>query len=85
MFKNEENEWKVDGISSNENFTCLRIKDKIIIYSVEIGISIASLDINNDIQIHNFMNQINLCPLLLLSLFDYIPSCKIWNSITEHC
>ncbi|PKK59540.1 hypothetical protein RhiirC2_857300 [Rhizophagus irregularis] len=48
MFKNEENEWKVDGISSNENFTCLRIKDKIIIYSVEIGISIASLDINNE-------------------------------------
>ncbi|CAB4423671.1 unnamed protein product [Rhizophagus irregularis] len=88
MFKNEENEeneWKVDGISSNENFTCLRIKDKIIIYSVEIGISIASLDINNDIQLHNFMNQINLCPLLLLSLFDYILSCKIWNSITEHC
>ncbi|CAB4476028.1 unnamed protein product [Rhizophagus irregularis] len=50
MFKNEENEWKVDGISSNENFTCLRIKDKIIIYSVEIGISIASLDINNVVK-----------------------------------
>jgi hypothetical protein len=36
-------------ISSNERFTCIKIRDKIIIYSIELHIPIASLDINNGI------------------------------------
>ena len=34
-------------ISSNEKFACIRIKDEIIIHSVELEIPIASLNINN--------------------------------------
>ena len=36
-------------ISSNKKFICLRIKDKIIVYSTELEIPIASLDIDNGI------------------------------------
>uniref|UniRef100_U9ULQ8 Uncharacterized protein n=1 Tax=Rhizophagus irregularis (strain DAOM 181602 / DAOM 197198 / MUCL 43194) TaxID=747089 RepID=U9ULQ8_RHIID len=34
-------------VFSNEKFICTRIKDKIIIYSIELEIPIDSLDINN--------------------------------------
>jgi hypothetical protein len=34
-------------ISSNKKFICTRVKNEIIIYSVELEIPIASLDINN--------------------------------------
>jgi hypothetical protein len=37
----------IELISSNENFICLKIKDKIIIYSDELKTCIVSLDINN--------------------------------------
>lgn len=40
---------KLIRISSNENLACPRIKDKIIIYSFELEIPIASLDIKNGI------------------------------------
>ncbi|POG77193.1 hypothetical protein GLOIN_2v1871629 [Rhizophagus irregularis DAOM 181602=DAOM 197198] len=40
---------KLIRISSNENLACLRIKSKIIIYSFELEIPIASLDIKNDL------------------------------------
>ncbi|GBC33392.2 hypothetical protein GLOIN_2v1772114 [Rhizophagus irregularis DAOM 181602=DAOM 197198] len=74
-------------IFSNEKFICTRIKSKIIIYSIELEIPIASLDINNDIQICNYMNYmkytgLNL-PLLLLLLSTN--TSKIWNYVMEYC
>ncbi|UZO20946.1 uncharacterized protein OCT59_013355 [Rhizophagus irregularis] len=41
------------GIFSNEKFIFLKINDKIIVYSIELRIPIASLDIVNDKGIHN--------------------------------
>ncbi|RIA87088.1 hypothetical protein C1645_828296 [Glomus cerebriforme] len=50
MFSNEEKIKSDDiKISSNERFICLKIKDKIIIYSIELEIPIITLDTNNDI------------------------------------
>ncbi|RGB27487.1 hypothetical protein C1646_673946 [Rhizophagus diaphanus] len=74
-------ETKYIGIFSNEKFICLKINDKIIVYSVELGIAIASLNINDDIQLYNFMNHTGL--FLLPSLFYYTPDKEIkycWNS-----
>uniref|UniRef100_U9TR16 Uncharacterized protein n=1 Tax=Rhizophagus irregularis (strain DAOM 181602 / DAOM 197198 / MUCL 43194) TaxID=747089 RepID=U9TR16_RHIID len=74
-------------IFSNEKFIFTKINDKIIVYSIELGIPIASLDINNDIQICNYMNYmkytgLNL-PLLLLLLSTN--TSKIWNYVMEYC
>ncbi|GBC33615.2 hypothetical protein GLOIN_2v1874127 [Rhizophagus irregularis DAOM 181602=DAOM 197198] len=66
-------------ISSNKKFVCLRIKDKITIYSIELGIPIASLDINNN-DLYNFMEHNILYPLLL-PLLDG----EIYNLIMENC
>ncbi|RIA87082.1 hypothetical protein C1645_828290, partial [Glomus cerebriforme] len=50
MFNSEEKiELRDIKISSNEKFICLKIKDKIIIYSIELKIPIITLDTNNDI------------------------------------
>ncbi|GBC33529.2 hypothetical protein GLOIN_2v1581148 [Rhizophagus irregularis DAOM 181602=DAOM 197198] len=59
----------------------LKVNDKIIVYSIELGIIVATLDINDDIQLYNFMNHTGLC--LLPSLFYYTPDKEIkycWNS-----
>jgi hypothetical protein len=45
----DENIWENIRISDNEKFICTRIKDKIIIYSVELEIPVASLNLNNGI------------------------------------
>ncbi|CAB4435065.1 unnamed protein product [Rhizophagus irregularis] len=69
------------GIFSNEKFNILNVCDKIIVYSIELGIPIASLNINDDTQFYNFMNHTGL--FLLPSLFFYTPDKKIiycWNS-----
>ncbi|RGB43102.1 hypothetical protein C1646_809525, partial [Rhizophagus diaphanus] len=69
------------GIFSNEKFNILKVNDKIIVYSIELGIPIASLDINDDIQFYNFMNHTGL--FLLPSLFYYTSDKEIkycWNS-----
>ncbi|PKY49577.1 hypothetical protein RhiirA4_545380 [Rhizophagus irregularis] len=74
-------ETKNIGIFSNEKLIFLKINDKIIVYSIELGIPIASLDINDDIQLYNFMNHTGL--FLLPSLFYYIPDKEIkycWNN-----
>ncbi|RGB28699.1 hypothetical protein C1646_767526, partial [Rhizophagus diaphanus] len=75
-------ETKNIGIFSNdEKFICLKINDKIIVYSIDLGIPIASLDINDDIQLYNFMNRTGL--FLLPSLFYSAPDKEIkycWNS-----
>ncbi|EXX74795.1 hypothetical protein RirG_047810 [Rhizophagus irregularis DAOM 197198w] len=77
-------ETKIIGIFSNEKFTSLKINDKIIVYSIEyeLGIPIASLDINDDIQLYNFMNHTGL--FLLPYLFYYTPDKGIHNSI-KYC
>ncbi|PKK61437.1 hypothetical protein RhiirC2_856253, partial [Rhizophagus irregularis] len=79
----DENKFKTYdiGIFSNEKLIFLKINDEIIIYSIEFGIHIASLDINDDIQLYNFMNHTGL--FLLPSLFYYTPDKKIkyyWNN-----
>ncbi|PKY30586.1 hypothetical protein RhiirB3_474883 [Rhizophagus irregularis] len=57
-------------IIDNEKFICTRIKDKIIIYSVELKIPVASLNLNNgilffkDIQLSMFDKYPTLCSLL---------------------
>ncbi|UZO24668.1 uncharacterized protein OCT59_016963 [Rhizophagus irregularis] len=69
------------GIFSNEKFNILKVNDIIIVYSIELGISIASLDINDDIQLYNFMNRTGL--FLLPSLIYYTSDKEInycWNS-----
>ncbi|PKC57247.1 hypothetical protein RhiirA1_472791 [Rhizophagus irregularis] len=69
------------GIFSNGKFIFLKINDKIIVYSIELEIPIASLDINDDIQLYHFMNHTGL--FLLPSLFYYTPDEEIkycWNN-----
>ncbi|UZO24535.1 uncharacterized protein OCT59_016831 [Rhizophagus irregularis] len=75
-------ETKNIGIFNNdEKFIFLKVNDKIIVYSIELEIPIATLDINNDTQLYNFMNHSGL--FLLPSLFYYTPDKEIkycWNS-----
>ncbi|CAB4423963.1 unnamed protein product [Rhizophagus irregularis] len=81
---NTKFETKNVRIFSNDKFICLKIEDEIIVYSIELRISIATLDINNDIQLYNFMKHTGLC-LVLLQLFDRIPNKGIWKSIMDYC
>ncbi|UZO06919.1 uncharacterized protein OCT59_027224 [Rhizophagus irregularis] len=78
-------ETKNIGIFSNdEKFISLKINDKIIVYLIELKIPIASLDINDDIQLYNFMNHTGL--FLLPSLFYYKPDKEVkycWNNKYE--
>ncbi|RGB28680.1 hypothetical protein C1646_767540, partial [Rhizophagus diaphanus] len=80
----DKNKFKTNniGIFSNEKFIFLKINDKIIVYSIELRTPIASLDINDDIQLYNFMNRTGL--FLLPSYFCYVPDKGIWNSI-KYC
>ncbi|GBC27656.2 hypothetical protein GLOIN_2v1874143 [Rhizophagus irregularis DAOM 181602=DAOM 197198] len=73
-------------IKSNEKFICLKFEDKIIVYSIELEIPIATLDVHNDIQLYNFMDS-GLCSLLpsFSSLFDYTTSNGIWDSVMKSC
>ncbi|RGB26320.1 hypothetical protein C1646_746899, partial [Rhizophagus diaphanus] len=67
--------------SNDEKFIFLKINNKIIVYSIELGILIDSLDINDDIRLYNFMNHTGL--FLLPSLFYYAPDKEIkycWNN-----
>ncbi|UZO06889.1 uncharacterized protein OCT59_027194 [Rhizophagus irregularis] len=79
-------ETKNIGIFSNdEKFIFLNINDKIIVYSIELGIFIASLDINDDIQLYNFMYHTGL--FLLPSLFYFTSDEEIkycWNNKYEN-
>ncbi|RGB38503.1 hypothetical protein C1646_755670 [Rhizophagus diaphanus] len=72
---------KIFGINTTKNFIGINTKDEIIVYSIELRIPIATLDINNDIQLYNFMKHTGLCHILL-QLFDRIP---IWKSIMDYC
>ncbi|PKY42634.1 hypothetical protein RhiirA4_456466 [Rhizophagus irregularis] len=77
-------------ISRNEKLICTRLKDKIIIYSIELGIPIVSLNINNANQLHMFMKyifsyqQLSLLLFpLLLPLFNNIQSSEFWDAIMK--
>ncbi|PKY46054.1 hypothetical protein RhiirA4_460806 [Rhizophagus irregularis] len=52
-------------IIGNEKFICTRIEDIIIIYSVELKILVASLNLNNDIQLSMFDKYPTLFPLFI--------------------
>ncbi|RGB26569.1 hypothetical protein C1646_820311, partial [Rhizophagus diaphanus] len=54
---NNKFETKNIGIFSNEKLIFLKINDKIIVYSIELGIPIVSLDINNDEEIKYCWNN----------------------------
>ncbi|RGB36672.1 hypothetical protein C1646_757826 [Rhizophagus diaphanus] len=74
-------ETKNIGIFSNEKFIFLKINDRIIVYSIELEIPIASLGINDDIQLYNFMNHTGL--FVFPFLFYYTPDKEIkycWNN-----
>ncbi|GET00426.1 hypothetical protein GLOIN_2v1874127 [Rhizophagus clarus] len=66
-------------IFSNEEFICIRIKNKIIIYSIESEIPIASLDINDGVRLCNFMHHDGLIPLLL----PLLSNSNIWDRLKE--
>ncbi|UZO16346.1 uncharacterized protein OCT59_007735 [Rhizophagus irregularis] len=77
-------------ISRNEKLICTRFKDKIIIYSIELGIPIVSLNINNVNQLRMFMKyifsyqQLSLLLFpLLLPLFNNIQSSEFWDAIIK--
>ncbi|PKY21454.1 hypothetical protein RhiirB3_470328 [Rhizophagus irregularis] len=77
-------------ISGNEKLICTRFKDKIIIYSIELGIPIVSLNINNVNQLRMFMKyifsyqQLSLLLFpLLLPLFNNIQSSEFWDAIIK--
>ncbi|PKY60569.1 hypothetical protein RhiirA4_484420 [Rhizophagus irregularis] len=77
---------RIFGNEKFEKFICTRIKDKIIIYSVELKITIASLDLNNVIQLRMLIKFHALWPLLfplLYPLFSNIPSIKFWEEYLQ--
>ncbi|PKY49370.1 hypothetical protein RhiirA4_445815 [Rhizophagus irregularis] len=88
IFIEDVNEIKKDvKILSDGKFICLRISDRIIIYSIELEILIASLDKNNVIQLYKFMEHPGLYPLLLpLLLCDDVQDTGAnRKSIMKHC
>ncbi|GBB97694.1 hypothetical protein RclHR1_03040011 [Rhizophagus clarus] len=67
-------------ISNNEMFICIRINNKIIIFSNELEIPIVSLDIiNNDTQLYNLIHHTGLISLLLPLINDSIIMENCWN------
>ncbi|GES87525.1 hypothetical protein GLOIN_2v1874143 [Rhizophagus clarus] len=68
----------------NERFKDKKdLKDKIIIYSIELEIHLATLNINDEISFYNVMKHIDLSLYpLLLTLFDH--NNKIWDSIMKY-
>ncbi|PKY27512.1 hypothetical protein RhiirB3_443259 [Rhizophagus irregularis] len=71
-------------ISSNEKLICIRINNNVVIYSIESEIPFASLDINNDIQLHSFMHRTRLIPLLIPLLCGSIIKDLYWNKCSDH-
>ncbi|RGB43112.1 hypothetical protein C1646_681705, partial [Rhizophagus diaphanus] len=69
-------------ISCNEEFVCIGINNKIIIYSIELKILIASLDINEDIHLHNFSHAA-LIPLLISLLNGSTIMKHCWNEFLD--
>ncbi|CAB4404179.1 unnamed protein product [Rhizophagus irregularis] len=84
FYKRDKNKFETKNIgifNNDKKFIFLKVNDKIIVYSTELEIPIANLDINDDTQLYNFMNHTGL--FLLPSLFYYTPDKEIkycWNS-----
>ncbi|GBB98779.1 hypothetical protein RclHR1_03320005 [Rhizophagus clarus] len=55
---------------SNNEFICIRIKNKIVIYSIELEIPITSLDISDVTQLYNLISYACLTHLLIPLLND---------------
>ncbi|UZN99209.1 uncharacterized protein OCT59_000489 [Rhizophagus irregularis] len=79
----DENIRKNIRIIGNKKFICTRIKDKISIYSVELKIPVASLNLNNDIQLSMLDKYPTLCSLLF-PLFINITSNGFSDSIMKN-
>ncbi|CAG8668833.1 1383_t:CDS:2, partial [Funneliformis caledonium] len=63
------------GIANNEEYTCLKIENKIIVYSSKLGVPITTLNLNNDMReqlLYNFIKNHPDLSCLLLSLLDYV-------------
>ncbi|GBC02745.1 hypothetical protein RclHR1_00480002 [Rhizophagus clarus] len=74
-------------ITRNENFACIKTKNKIIIYTIELEIHVASLDINNVTQLNMFIKHPDLCPLLFPLLFplsNSIQNSEFWEKCLGH-
>ncbi|GES97115.1 hypothetical protein GLOIN_2v1768207 [Rhizophagus clarus] len=69
-------------ITCNEKLICIRINDKLIIYSIELEIPFATLDINNDVQLHDFMCRFGLIPSSIPLLSGIIKECY-WNECLD--
>ncbi|PKC73251.1 hypothetical protein RhiirA1_389068 [Rhizophagus irregularis] len=52
-------------ISSNKELIYVKINNKVVVYSIKFEIPFASLDINNDTQLHNFICRTRLISLLI--------------------
>ncbi|PKY57911.1 hypothetical protein RhiirA4_549853 [Rhizophagus irregularis] len=73
-------------IGNDENFIYIRINNKIIIYSIDFKIPFVSLDINNIndvIQLHNFMNRTCLIPSLIPLLSGSIIKELYWDKCLD--
>ncbi|PKC71322.1 hypothetical protein RhiirA1_453644 [Rhizophagus irregularis] len=73
-------------ISRDEELIFIRINNKLIFYSIEFEIPFASLDINNinnDIQLHNFMYCTRLIPLLIPLLSGNIIKARYLNECLD--
>ncbi|GBC19313.2 hypothetical protein GLOIN_2v1881126 [Rhizophagus irregularis DAOM 181602=DAOM 197198] len=73
-------------IGNDENFIYIRINNKIIVYSIDFKIPFVSLDINNIndvIQLHNFMNRTCLIPSLIPLLSGSIIKELYWDKCLD--
>ncbi|CAI2165719.1 10972_t:CDS:2 [Funneliformis geosporum] len=83
LYEGETIDVKDIRISNNENFTCLKTNNKIIVYSKTDKKSV-SLDSNDDQQLYNFM-KCNGLHCMLLDFFNYDSNNEIWNFIIKSC
>ncbi|GBB86746.1 hypothetical protein RclHR1_13150002 [Rhizophagus clarus] len=78
---------RISRDENNENLVCLRIEDRIHIYTTELRIHVASLHLNDATQLNMFIKHPVLCPLLFPLLFplsDNISSSKFWEKCLSH-
>ncbi|CAG8524297.1 9189_t:CDS:2 [Funneliformis mosseae] len=74
-------------ISDYKKYTCLKIKNNIIVYSSLMGIPIpiASVDLNDELRLFKFMKNTPELHCLLLTLIDQNSNNKILDYITKYC
>ncbi|CAI2172492.1 19542_t:CDS:2 [Funneliformis geosporum] len=74
-------------ISDYDKYTCIKIMNKVIVYSNDMGIPIpiASLDLNDESKLYKFMKNTPELNCLLLTLIDHKSNKKILDYITTRC